>query len=166
MFWRMCGLGLLILITMMVLDAVPIAQGEDDTETGTPHYVLCIPGSEVNIRSGPSTDTDGQGWVVCGDEVEVVSTRNRWARCINLERESTVGWVHLGYLVKGIVTVHEEPITMVIESNGRVAARRSVDGKRRKWLKNGDQVRVYAFGGNWACTDQGYIRTGYLGGVE
>lgn len=157
-------LTILAVLEWLVVFGIAIARGEEEAcETW---YVLCTPTGEVNIRSNPSTDADTEGWITCGESVQVTGKRNRWACCINLQRESTTGWVHAGYLVDGEITLYTEPVTMVVSSNGRVAARRSVEGERRKWLRPLDQVVVYATGGGWACTDAGYIQSKYIKGVQ
>ena len=52
---------------------------------------------------------------------------------------------------------------MVITGKGRVAARKTIDGQRRKWLKPGDIVTVYRISDEWAITSAGFVRSDYIG---
>lgn len=161
LLWRV--LLVLLIFDILVwgdLRLMQIAHGEEIA--GETWWVLCSPEGEVNIRSRPTTDSDTEGWMTCGETVEVADTKARWAQCVNLQREASIGWVHRGYLVAGAVEVHDKPLSMVVVGRGRVAARRSVEGSRRKWLNPRDRVVVYAAGGGWAVTDQGFVKSEYL----
>ena len=77
--------------------------------------------------------------------------------------EDGCGWVHAGYLVREAPEAPEEGKEWyVVAANGRVAARRYVNGSRRAWLRPGRRVKVYVMTAEWALTSQGFVRTEYL----
>lgn len=152
--------NVLLFAVFLHLSAV---RGESDDEIETVRYwVICNPDSEVNVRGRATADSEIIGRLFLGDHVDVVRTKGRWAYCIGIGNESGDGWVHMGYLTDGEITTYENPASAVISANGRVSARKSVDGGRRKWLSPGKEVLVTAVGGTWSLTDQGYIQSKYL----
>ena len=74
--------------------------------------------------------------------------------------EAGEGWISLWYIV------WEKPVrvfeTRHIDSKGRVNARRTVNGKRRCWLKDGDEITVYWMA-EWAVTNKGFVKAEYIG---
>lgn len=151
------ALAIIAAVEWLLIGVMAIVRGE-----GVTRWVLCTPDGEVNIRSRATTDSEVTGRVFAGDAVQVSGGKNRWAWCEGLGTEMGEGYIHQGYLVDSEVTLYPEPVTMTVAGRGRVAARRSVDGERRKWLRPGDQVTVYATGGGWACTSDGYIQSKFL----
>ena len=71
--------------------------------------------------------------------------------------EAGEGWIKKGYVV------HSKPErdghVYPISANGRVAARRTVNGTRRRWMHDGDEVKVYMRSEDWCLTNQGFIKT-------
>ena len=127
-------------------------------------YILCNPGSEVNVRDRPSTKGSTEGRMILGETVETDETKTDntgrvWYHCTNLGFEANEGWICAAYVVIDPVDLTEYEAT--IDANGRVAAYRSISGER-DWIKNGEAVHVYATAGEWAVTDKGYIRVKYL----
>ena len=124
-------------------------------------WVLCQPDSYVNIRQNPSSRSAIIGRYECGDEVEVSGKKkNGFMRCSGLSLEETDGWISAGYLVYS----KPEPVFqhVTVHSNGRVACRKTVDGSRRCWVKDGDIVKVFYRSDEWSVTDRGFIRTEYV----
>ena len=124
------------------------------------YYVLCMPKSEVNVRLQPKK-SDIVACVVFGKIVESNGKKkNGYIHVEDLAAETTSGWIYSGYLVE------DEPVqcefTARIVSNGRVAARKCVDGKIIKWLQDGSEVMVYAICAEWCVTDKGYVRREFV----
>lgn len=122
-------------------------------------YVLVQ--DELNVRGKPSLGSEIHGRLFTGDQVEVCKTYKDWCFLEGLPSEEGCGWVSANYLVKEPVTEYTEAIA-VIAANGRVAVRKTVDGKRTQWVYPGDAVHVYGMSETWAVTDKGYIKSEYL----
>ena len=111
------------------------------------------------MRAFPRRGSEHAGYAELGDELETDGVKkNGFLHLVGFEGNA---WIHAGF-------VTEYPITIItartqIHSKGRVACRRSIGGTRRKWLKNGAEVTIYAFADDWAITSQGFIQTAYLG---
>ena len=122
-------------------------------------YVLCQPDSFVYVRAFPKKGSEMAGYAELGDALETDGIkRNGYLLVYGFEGDA---WINLGF-------VTESPVTKVtlktqIMSKGRVACRRSINGTRRKWLKDGSEVVIYAFADDWAITNQGFIQTQFLG---
>ncbi|MCE5342636.1 MAG: SH3 domain-containing protein [Eubacteriales bacterium] len=128
-------------------------------------YVLCEPGSEVNVRTTASTKSTTEGWLTLGDAVSVDeekedSTGRDWFHCIDLSTEAGNGWVCAYYLVKTTVTI--ETYEGTVRADGRVAARRWPNGERKNWLKEGVELTVYAQTDEWAITNRGYVKVQFI----
>lgn len=125
------------------------------------YYVLCKPGSEVNVRDFPNMKSPVFGCCFFGDKVETDGKeRNGFVHIINLQMEATHGWIYKGLLVK------DEPVASEgkaqVFNAGRVACRKYVNGKIKRWAYDGDEVEVYAISQEWCVTNYGYIRTEFL----
>ena len=134
------------------------ARAEDKL---TEAWVLCQPDSWVNIRESASSRGTYAGRLLSGDRIWVDGrTKNGFAHCDNMSNEAGEGWVHAGFIV------FEEPAEVEkvcrIQSNGRVACRRTIDGVRRCWIVNGSEVYVYKIAGEWAVTNKGFIQSKYI----
>lgn len=124
-------------------------------------YILCQPDSFVYVREYPRRGAQVAGYVELGDALESDGiTKNGFLMVYGFEAGEA--WVNLGFVSFDPVTV--ETIKGHIESKGRVACRRSVNGTRRKWLKNGEKVTIYGFSDSWSITNKGFIQTQFLGG--
>lgn len=124
-------------------------------------YILCQPDSFVNVRVFPKRGADVAGRLELGDTVETDgTTRNGFLRVYGFEAGEA--WVNAGFVSREPVTV--ETVTGEVISNGRVAARRAVNGTRRKWLYNGEKVTIYAFSDGWSITNRGFVQTRFIGG--
>ena len=74
--------------------------------------------------------------------------------------ESGEAWVCAMYLQDTPVQV--ESCNGYVVSRGRTALRRSPNGKRIKWLNNGDELDILAMSEEWVLTTRGYVRREYL----
>lgn len=126
-------------------------------------FILCQPDSYVNVRETPSYHGAECGQFYVGDDFETDGiTRNGFLHIINANFECSEAWVFAGFVTYYPVIV--ERIDGAVEAKGRVACRRSIDGKRRAWLKDGQNVVIYARADDWSITNRGFIQTRYLGG--
>lgn len=143
---------LCLVIALFVLFGVAIA--EDQTV-----WVLCQPGSYVNIRSRPSGRSDAVGYADCGEAFDTDGISKNGFLHVYASIENGEGWISKGYLV------YEKPAfisrKMTVSGRGRVNARKTINGKRRCWVKPGDVVTVYWIA-EWAVTSKGFIKTEYL----
>ena len=124
-------------------------------------WILCQPDSYVNVRTRASSRSEILGRCECGDEIEVDGkTKNGFVHCINLPLERNEGWISAGYVVYSQPEKLYELVTM--ESDGRVACRKTINGQRRCWVKDGDMVKVFFRSEEWSVTDRGFIKTEYI----
>jgi len=160
--------AILILLAILILPYFfpGAAKSEEaNSETAT-YYILCQPGDYINIRQKPSTRSTSLGRVYPGEDISTnEKTRYGFVYCPEMHTETGDGWVHSGYLV------WDEPMDCQgalyeIHADGRVAARRWIDGPRRRWMKNGDQVKVWYWSQEWCVTNKGFIKTTYLEEVK
>lgn len=122
-------------------------------------WALCK--SYVNLRAKPSTKSDIVGYLDCGDGAETDwKMKGGWLHIISPNLETGDGWVNASFVV------HDKPeridATAKIVSNGRVALRKTVGGKRRAWCHHGDSLRVLWMSEEWSLTNRGYIKTEHL----
>lgn len=147
-----CGMTAL----MMLLGMTVPAAGEEQTV-----WVICQPGSTVNVRSRPSGRSEIVGFADPGDSFLTDGQVRRGFLHVFASIEGGEGWISTGYIV------HDQPVraneVRTIEANGKVKARRTVNGKRRRWLRPGDQVTVYFFA-EWCVTDAGFVYYEFIGG--
>lgn len=141
----------------MILTLIATAAAVADTESV---WVMCQPDSYVNIREQADGKSPKAGYAECGDRFETDGKKRNGFLHVYAPVEAGEGWIHLGYII------WEEPEkvyeTRHIESKGRVNARRTVDGTRRCWLRNGDEITVYWMG-EWAVTNKGFVKAEYIG---
>lgn len=124
-------------------------------------YVLCQPNSFVYAREFPKMGAKVAGYVDLGESLETTGERrNGFVQVYGTEAGTC--WVYAGFLTAYPVTV--ETVQTQVISKGRVACRRYINGTRRKWLKNGTEITIFARSAEWSITNQGFIQTQYLGG--
>lgn len=123
-------------------------------------WVLCQPDSYVNIRGKASSHSEEVGYALCGDSFETDGTIRNGYIHVYAPVEAGEGWISNGF------AVWSEPEELnqeaVIDAKGRVALRRSVNGDRREWKRNGDKLQVYWISDLWAVTDHGFVKTEFL----
>lgn len=157
-FSRACLFVVAVLILVFVCEALMATADAEELATG---YVICQPGDFVNIRKGPGRRSEIIGRFDTGEQIALDGKRkNGYLHAVGLSLETDEGWIHEGYVV------YDEPeyvnASAVIVSNGRLAARNSVSGKRTRWLKNGASLTVYYYSDEWCATSLGYIKTQYI----
>ena len=155
---RMITILTLIFLAVMMLILFSYinssAKGEDA-------YIICQPDDVVLVREFPKKKSFASGELPPGTVVHLDGVkRNGYYHCVEMRNEANEGWVHSAYIV------FEEPIKMeheaVVISKGRLAVRKSINGKRASWLKPGDIVVVYFYTEEWCVTNKGYVKTKYL----
>lgn len=157
---------ILVLVATFICLFPPNGKAEDDDFLyWYQMYVVCKPGDYVNIRTKPTTKKgECIGYVETGYCVTLDGKeKNGFVHCVDLALEQSDGWIFKGYLVD------DEPINkngeqFVVHANGRVACRKSINGKRRCWLKNNDIVTVWYWSREWCMTNKGFVQTKYLEG--
>ena len=157
---QILGFVAFIFLCLFLMQTLGITEGlaEEEYETA---YVICMPGDVVNIRSSPSTRGENEGRLEPGDKVQLDGKkRNGYRHCVGLSNESGDGWVHAGYLVDYKPELVNRKAVVI--SKGRLAARRYIGGKVRKWLKKGSEITVYYWSEDWCCTSAGYIMSKYI----
>lgn len=129
------------------------------------YWVLCQPDSFVNCRRRPSGRSESIGRFECGEMVVSDGERRRgFLHVVNLSFELTDGWIHEGYVTEcESRAIYKEG---TINSKYRVAARRTIGGEIRKWMRNGSKIRVYWASREWAVTNQGFVKSEYIGGID
>ena len=149
--------ALILTVVLMFLAQISLA-GADSV------FILCQPDSWVNVRNSPNRQGTVIGRFEIGDELETDGRmKHGFLHLVNLSLEDTEGWIHAGFVTEYPVKVYQ--VKTEIVSRGRVACRRAINGTRRKWLKDGMKITVYAYSTEWAVTDRGFVKTDYIGGL-
>ena len=158
-------MGVMILLMGLAWAA---AEETPDGATGCV-WVMCKPGSYVNVRYKARKTGAVIGRVECGEKLWTDGKVNgQFLHLVGLTMESGDGWIRRGYVVE------DEPAILAGEANGgrgerylvnalgRVALRRTVNGARRAWAKSGSNLRVLVMSDTWSLTNRGFIRTEFL----
>ena len=146
----------LIVILIFLIAALLLIVSLIDSASADEKFILCRPRTEINVRACPKWGGEIIGHLYFGDSVELDGkVRNGFAHIVGLSFESMEG-----LLVDTPPVVFECKDQII--SDGRVAARQYIGGKRNKWLRSGKEVVVYAISEEWSITDQGYVQTKYL----
>lgn len=131
------------------------------SEPTTDGWILCQPDSYVNIRSRPNKNSSTCGQLYIGDIVHMDGhEKNGYVHCVDMTTEATEGWVCKGFIVASEPV--EDGYDHHVISDGRVAARRSVGGYRRCWLRNNDILTVYMVSNEWCLTNKGFVQTEFI----
>ena len=149
-------IALVVIFIITALNSVSFAEEEEPWEA----YVICQPGDYVNVRYKPSKRSQIVGYAEAGDPVLIDGTeKHGFLKCYGIG-EYGEGWIHKGF----VVNYKPEQInrTAIVHSRGRIRARRWINGKRRAWLKNQDEVKVYWCSDDWCVTNKGFVKTKYL----
>lgn len=151
-------LGIIILIWLVDLFMLTVHAEDSDYDTA---YAICVMDDVVNIRATPKNRGEWIGYLNPGDEVHLDGRKqNGFVHCVDTNTESGEGWVFAGYLVSDRPELVD--CKAVIISNGRLAARKYVNGKRTKWMKPNAELHVYYMSGEWCSTNCGYVQTMFL----
>ena len=144
-----------VLLLLTLIFATAIAEEDDDYIEA---WAMCQPDSYINIRRFAKKDAEVSGMLYLGDKVFLDGkTKRGFVHCVGLNNEDGEGWVAKGYLVYSEPTADGHKYE--IKSNGRVAARRTVKGTRRRWLHDGDVITVYSISAEWCLTSEGFVKT-------
>ena len=126
-------------------------------------WVLCRPGSQVNVRRTPDKRGEPVGYLEAGDWFRTNGeSKNGYIRCYDIG-EYGEGWIYCGY----VVTEEPEEVFQkyMCVANKRVACRKWIGGPQNDkfaWLANGNDVDVFYIADGWACTSRGYIVAEWL----
>ena len=145
-----------VLAMMLLFDTT----GEAEEET-MECYVVCQPNDYVNARMKPSRRSTSLGRFDTGDRLYTDGIeKNGFLHIVDAGLEMDEAWIYSGYIV------FDRPEWMnraaVVTCKGRLAARKNVDGKIRKWLKTGSKVRVFWWASEWTVTNVGFVKSEYL----
>lgn len=148
-----------LMVVVTIALAVSMCHGE---ESLVKCWVLCKPGSQVNIRRTPSKNGQIIGFLEVGDWFETDGTSaNDYIRVYGVG-DFGEGWIFCGNVVE------EEPVpvfdTYCCVAKTRVACRKWVNGPRTSlpWLMNGSDVQVFYKTSEWSITARGYIQSQWL----
>lgn len=156
----MCCLIAIMAVAAFCLETESCKAAEDQLVKA---WVLCKPGSQVNIRRTPDKKGQEIGFLEVGDwfMTDAVS-KNGYIRVYGVG-DYGEGWIYCGYVAT------EEPAAVferyVCVAKTQVACRRWMDGPQiagAKWLKNGSNVDVFYIADGWAVTSRGYIVSEWL----
>ena len=126
-------------------------------------WVMCKPGSRVNVRRTPDKNAQEVGSLeACDWFMTDGKSADGYIRAYGIG-EYGEGWVYCGNVVT------EEPAAVFERyccvAKKRVAIHKWVDGpqvERSPWLVNGSTVDVFYEADGWSCTSRGYIRSEWL----
>ena len=122
-------------------------------------WALCK--TYVNLRERPSSNGQIVGYLDSGDGAETDGVvKGGWVHIISPSIETGDAWVNASYIVYDKPEWVGERLKVV--SDGRVALRKTINGKRRAWAHNGDVLHVLWVSSEWSLTNRGYIKTEYL----
>ena len=125
-------------------------------------YIICHPDSEVVVRENPRKTAHASGELKVGDKIHLDGKkRNGYYHCVDMANETGDGWVSSQYIVFDEPYYINRQATVI--SKGRLAARSSIKGKVKRWLKPQSLLTVYYITEEWCVTDKGYVKTKYLG---
>ena len=152
--------GILIILAAVIGLMIGRAGASDEPATC---WIMCKPGSLVNVRRTPDGRGQEVGFLEAGDSFRTDGvSKNGYIRALDIG-ENGDAWIYCGY----VVTEKPEKIgeRYVCVAKNRVACRRWVDGPQiqgRGWLVNGSNVDVFFIADGWACTSRGYIQAEWL----
>lgn len=150
----------LAMIALFILVLIWFFRDVAHAETKTEMYVLCQPDSFLNVREFPKKTSNQIGYLMLGDKVTTDGVEKRGFLHIIGFGESGEGWVCKSYLVDNNPQV--ETVKAWIDSKGRVAVRTYPNGPRSRWMRDGEELILYAASDEWSVTNKGFIKTFYL----
>ena len=156
----MC-IELLLILAIMVCTLLllqDIGLAEEDTED---IWILCSSESFVCVREAPRKTSFAFGGATCGTRLQTDGeAKNKYIHVVNVPAEEASGWISSQYIV------HSEPIRIdqgaTVVSNGRLAARKGINGKVQYWLEPMSKVTVFWWTDEWCLTNKGYVATEFL----
>lgn len=150
----------IILIALVIFFAVSFLNSIGYADGLITAYVLCQPDDYINVRINPSKHSDVVGYAEVADPITTDGKiQNGYLQCFGIGENGT-GWIHTGYIV------YDEPVEVnrmgCSVSRCKLAARKYIGGKVRKWLKNLDEFMVYWMSDEWCVTSRGFIKTEFV----
>lgn len=133
----------------------------EDAETYS-CWVLCRPETGgVLVREKPQKKSAEIALVDCGRCMETDQReKNGYVHVFGLAAEEDSGWISARYVLWS--EPKEINHKMLVRAEGRVAARKWIEGPVARWIQPGETVTVYWKSSEWAVTDLGYIRSEFI----
>ena len=137
--------------------------GNDNNTTGNGSTTVIAKGivtaSELNIRSGASTDSERVGGLTYGDRVEIYEKSGSWGRTKD-------GWIHMDYIYQD-GTTGTNTAGGIVTGNGLNIRSGPGTGYAAVGSYNaGDRVSIleqFTYNGvTWGCTNKGWISLDYV----
>ena len=148
-------------VIIVILGDIWLSNGLAEEEG---YFILCRPGSVVNVRNKPKKTASVTAWVECGQPIKTDGKRkNGYVHVVGLASEEPDGWICEGYIVD------EQPRIETYRAevyDGNVIARKWVCGKQLRVLREGQIVTVYAQTHMWAVTSKGFVMCDWLRAVD
>ena len=158
---KLFGVTLVIIALIFMVIVITMSSGNAEYETFT-CWVICQPNDYVNARAKPMRRSTIAGRFDPIDEITTDGViKNGYLHIVGMGLETGDAWIHAGYIS------YEKPEKLggqpaIVVSRGKLAARKYINGKVRKWLKRGSQVTVYYVTDEWAVTNRGFVKTQYI----
>ncbi len=143
--------ALVLSLVLCLAVAAPVALAVTTTRVVLPSTM-----GGLNVRSGPGTNYAVAGWVIDGDEIEIVKQGASWTK-IYVERSGKTGYIRNAY-IKGLSDQPGpvDPSPSGTASAGRVTGRgvnlRKGPGTSYAavtTLSSGAKLRIWDESGNW-----------------
>ena len=138
------------------------ASGRAAEERPATCWVMCKPGSMINVRRRPDKKSEAVGYLDACDNFRTDGeNRDGWIHVLDIG-EYGDGWVYVGYVVT------EKPKAVfqnyVCVAKKQAACRKWIGGPQtdKKWIRNGSNVSVFYIADGWAITSRGYIQAEWL----
>ena len=163
--------ALALSMILCLLAATPVALA------GTPTSFVKLPSTMggLNVRSGPGTNYKVAGWVVDGDEIDLIKVGSTWTKITVLRTDKT-GYIRNDY-IKDLAD-GDAPSTSGTATAGRVTgkgvglrkgagtgyvkvATLSLGTKLRLWDESGNWYFVTTLSGKKGWISKTYVATGY-----
>ena len=159
--WIRCAILFLILVSAAIVIMSFLYETGLAEEDTTNIWVLCDPNSFVCVREAPRKTAYAVGGITCGTQMETDGkTKGNYIHVVNVHAEDDTGWISNQHIVYD----EPEPVyrNATVVSIGRLAARKGVGGKVKKWLQPMDELKVYWWSSQWCLTNYGYVQSAYL----
>ncbi|MDD5863868.1 MAG: SH3 domain-containing protein [Firmicutes bacterium] len=118
-----------------------------------------VTASELNIRSGASTDSERVGILTYGNRVEILEKSGDWGR-------TSKGWISLNYVYQDGTTGSKSAKGIVTVDGLRIRSGPGTNYESVGSYNSGDRVKVleqFTYGDTtWGCTDKGWISMSYV----
>lgn len=150
--------GVIVALVFFLKD---IGLAEDDYSDCEEVYVLCSKSGYVTLRSAPRKSGIPFGGASCGAKLKTDGKKkNGFIHIVDVAAEESSGWISEEYIVYDEPELLEQNAFVV--SIGRLAARQSVGGKVRRWLKPMTELFIIYRTEEWCLTNYGYVQTQFL----